>query len=112
MQVLFTFLLSLGLLVGLLLVLRRPVRWYLGIDTHLQNQRDIITLLSALSGGGLQTTAGPITGRSRKSPAETAVADVRLSSVSLQMTLHMHSCVSYTLVRPLDAKREDFFCYP
>lgn len=59
MQVLFTFLLSLGLLVGLLLVLRRPVRWYLGIDTHLQNQRDIITLLSALSGGGLQTTAGP-----------------------------------------------------
>ena len=46
MQVLFTFLLSLGLLAGLLLVLRKPVRWYLGIDAHLQNQQKIIALLT------------------------------------------------------------------
>lgn len=47
-EALFTFLFSLGMLVGVWLVLRRPMLWYCRTNEIVENQQRIIKLLEKL----------------------------------------------------------------
>ena len=48
-EALFTFLMSVGLVVGFWLVMRRPVLWYFRINERIANQQKIIGLLEELA---------------------------------------------------------------
>ena len=45
MDILITFTLTLIMFAGVALIFRKPLLWYLKIDQHLDNQKEIITLL-------------------------------------------------------------------
>lgn len=49
MEVLITFIFSLGMMVGCALVIRRPMLWYFRINDHIENQKRIIELLEKLT---------------------------------------------------------------
>ena len=45
MDILITFFMTLVMFVGIMLVFRKPLLWYLKINEHLSNQQEIIKLL-------------------------------------------------------------------
>lgn len=58
LEMLITFIMSLGMMVGVWLVLRRPILWYFRINETIENQQKTIDLLQSinekLSGGQKQ----------------------------------------------------------
>ena len=48
MDVLIVFLMTLAMLVGFMLVIRKPLLWYLRINEQVENQRQIIGLLKSI----------------------------------------------------------------
>lgn len=59
LEMLITFIMSLGMMVGVWLVLRRPILWYFRINETIVNQQKTIDLLQSinekLSGGQSRT---------------------------------------------------------